>query len=92
MPVSEIQVPSPLRAVTNGASSVKALGGTVGLALRDFARLDRSVSAFLFNPEGRLRRSVAVFVNVVDVRNLDGEETVVQEGDILSIVPALAGG
>jgi molybdopterin synthase sulfur carrier subunit len=92
MTVSEIQVPMSLRPAIQGASSVPAMGGTVGLALRDFARLDRSVSAYLFTAEDRLRRSVAVFVNGVDIRNLEGEETVVREGDVLSIVPALAGG
>ncbi|MGI0129600.1 MAG: MoaD/ThiS family protein [Thermoplasmata archaeon] len=92
MTVSEIQVPAPLRPATLGAISVRATGGTVGLALRDFARRDGTVNAYLFTSEGRLRRSVAVFVNGVDVRNLDGEDTTVRDGDILSIVPALSGG
>ena len=78
---AENPVPTPLRAASDGRTTVPAIGGNVGTALREFARLDRSIGEFLFHPDGRLRRSNAIFVNGVDVRNLEGEETTFWDGD-----------
>ena len=41
---------------------------------------------------GEIRRYVNVFVNDEDIRFLDGKETQLNEGDSVSIVPAIAGG
>jgi molybdopterin converting factor small subunit len=39
-----------------------------------------------------LRRFVNIYVAEEDIRFLDGAETAVAEGQVLSIVPAVAGG
>ena len=41
---------------------------------------------------GKLRRFVNVYVNEEDVRFLNNEATSVDDGDVVSIVPAIAGG
>ena len=43
-------------------------------------------------PDGSLRRFVNVFVAEEDIRFLDGVDTVVAPGQVVSIVPAVAGG
>jgi molybdopterin converting factor small subunit len=46
----------------------------------------------LFGGDGELNRFVNVYLNDEDVRVLDGLGTVVGEGDVLVILPAMAGG
>ena len=46
----------------------------------------------LFDDAGVLRRFVNVFLAEEDIRFLDGTDTAVTEGQVLSIVPAVAGG
>jgi molybdopterin synthase sulfur carrier subunit len=42
--------------------------------------------------DGRVYGSVAVFVNGVDARRLQGMDTPVRGGDVLTLVPAISGG
>ncbi|HEV2165558.1 MAG TPA: MoaD/ThiS family protein [Thermoplasmata archaeon] len=92
MAPAEIQVPSALRSASQGRVTVPTSGGTVRAALRELADLDRSAASFLYRPDGKLRRSLAVFVNGIDVRNLEGEETPLEDGDVVSVAPSMAGG
>ena len=46
----------------------------------------------LFGADGGLNRYVNVYLNDEDVRVLDGLDTPVGEGDVLVILPAMAGG
>jgi molybdopterin converting factor small subunit len=46
----------------------------------------------MFDDNGALRRSINLFVSDEDVRFLDGLDTVLADGQTLSIVPAVAGG
>ena len=44
------------------------------------------------DPEGRLRRSLAVFVNREHIRYQDGLETELNDGDEVYVIPMMAGG
>jgi adenylyltransferase/sulfurtransferase len=46
----------------------------------------------LFTPGGELRNFVTLYLNDQDVRSLQRGETPLKEGDVVSIVPAIAGG
>jgi len=41
---------------------------------------------------GRVRRHLNVFVNSDNVRDLDGLDTVLKSGDVVTILPAVSGG
>ena len=87
-----IRIPTTLRTLTGGASTVEVAGSTVGEVL---GALDTAHPGFkdrLFDDEGNLRRFVNVFVADDDVRYLDGLGTAVRDGDTVSIIPAVAGG
>ena len=87
-----VKVPTPLRAFTDGRSEVAVEGSTVGGLVRELANAHPELRRHLFGPEGRLRSFVMVYLNDQDVRYLEREATPVQDGDIVSIVPAIAGG
>ncbi len=91
MPVT-VRVPTQLRPLAGGSSEVSAEGATVAEVLD---ALDASHPGFadrLFDDTGRLRRFINVFVAEEDIRFLDGVDTPVPDGAVVSIVPAVAGG
>jgi molybdopterin synthase sulfur carrier subunit len=87
-----VRVPTQLRQLTQGDGEVTVDATTVGDALR---ALDVAYPGFgerIFDENGALRRFVNVFLADEDVRFLEGIDTPVTEGQVLSIVPAVAGG
>lgn len=87
-----VRIPTPLRSFTNGADQVSAQGRTVGEVLQDLGTAHAGLLGRIVEPDGRLRNFVNLFVGSRNIRTLDGLETAVAEGDVLSIVPAVAGG
>lgn len=87
-----IRVPRPLRAHTDGLSQVDVDGSDVRSALADLVRVHPALQERLLDPDGELRRFVNVFVGDDDIRHLDGLDTVVEEHDTVTLVPAVAGG
>ena len=90
--MSTIRIPTQLRTLTGGSGSVEVEGSTVAEALK---ALDARYPGFadrVFDEAGALRRFVNVFVAEEDIRFLDGLDTPVEAGTVVSIVPAVAGG
>ncbi len=87
-----VKVPTPLRSFTGGLAEIALDGTTVGGLVHELAETHPALKRHLYAPDGRLRSFVTVYLNDEDVRNLAREATPVQDGDIVSIVPAIAGG
>jgi molybdopterin synthase sulfur carrier subunit len=87
-----VRIPTTLRTLTGGAAEVTVEGSTVGEVLKSLDADYRGMGVRLFDDTGALRRFVNVFVAEEDIRFLDGLATPVAEGQIVSIVPAVAGG
>ncbi len=92
MPKTKVKVPTPLRGFAGGNAEVEVEGSTVGEVVRALTSAYPDLARHLLTPEGTLRSCVSVFVNQTDVRTLEREATVLREGDVVSIVPAIAGG
>lgn len=90
--MSEIRVPTPLRAYTEGQGEVRVEAKTVGAALQLLTSQFPALTPHLYNDSGELRPYVNLFVNDRDVRSLDGEQTAISEGDRIMILPSIAGG
>ena len=86
-----VRIPSPLRPLTGGAGTVDCQPGTVGAIIDE---LDAAHPGFKdrITQDGALRRFVNVYLNDEDVRFLGGLDTVVADGDSVTILPAVAGG
>jgi len=87
-----VKVPTPLRPFTGGHAELSVDGTTVGGLVRELATAHPDLKRHLFTPDGKLRSFVTLYLNDEDVRYLEREATPVKEGDIVSIVPAIAGG
>ena len=86
-----IRIPMPLRGYTNGAGEVRVQAATVGEALKSLGASHDGILNRVLSPEGELRQFVNVFVGSQNVRVLNGLATPLSGGEVLSIVPAVAG-
>jgi molybdopterin/thiamine biosynthesis adenylyltransferase/molybdopterin converting factor small subunit len=84
-----IRIPTPLRPLAGGADELRIQGATVGEALQ---ALDDALLERILTPEGEVRRFVNLYLGPDNVATLEGLATPIREGDVLSIVPAVAGG
>lgn len=87
-----IRIPMPLRTYTGGKDEVKVEAVTVGEALDALGASCDGLQARVMSPEGELRQFVNVFIGSRNIRSLNGLATPLAEGDVISIVPAVAGG
>lgn len=88
----KILIPTALRQYAENQDSVEVEGRNVGELLGNLTEKFPDLRKHLFSDDGRLRNFVNVYVNDDDVRYLSGSETGVKEGDVVSIVPSVAGG
>lgn len=87
----KVRIPTPLRTLTAGKDEVEAKGATVRDVIEDLERKYPGMKDRLCDDKG-VRRFVNIYQNEEDIRFLDSLDTVVKEGDSISIVPAIAGG
>jgi len=65
---------------------------TVRAALEDLERSQSALYRNVCDERGIVRRHLNVFVNSDNVRDLDGLDTVLKPGDVVTILPAVSGG
>jgi sulfur-carrier protein len=87
----EVRIPTILRTYTDGAKQVEGTGTTLDELLADLEQRHAGLRARLID-DGGLRRFVNVYLNDEDVRFLDGLQTKIQDGDTVTVLPAVAGG
>ncbi len=90
--MAKLMIPTPLRQYAGKKDSVEVEASTVGEALTKLTDEHGDLRRHLFNDEGKLRSFVNVYVNDEDIRYLEKDQTSVKSGDVISIVPSIAGG
>ena len=88
----QVKLPTVLRVHAGGASSVSADGSTVGEVFADLSAQHPGLRGNLVGEDGSLHKFVNVYRNDDDIRYLDALDTKVTDGDVISILPAVAGG
>ncbi|AGZ49912.1 MoaD/ThiS family protein [Mycobacterium kansasii] len=86
-----VSIPTVLRPHTGGQKRVFATGDTLGAVINDLEANYAGISERLID-NGKLHRFVNVYVNDEDVRFSGGLDTVLSDGDSVTILPAVAGG
>ena len=87
-----MKIPTQLRAVTSGDAEAEVdRAGTVGEVLDGLYERYEGLRDRIAE-DGDLRRFVNVYVGGEDIRFLDGLDTPVEDGDEVTILPAVAGG
>ncbi len=87
-----IFVPGVLREYCNGAANLSAAGANVRAVLAELERDHAPLYRNICDETGKVRRHVNVFVNSDNVRDLQGLDTALARGDVVTILPAVSGG
>ncbi|MFN6514219.1 MAG: MoaD/ThiS family protein [Nostoc sp. CreGUA01] len=87
-----VLVPTALQQFTNNQATVESSGNTIAELVDSLEQSFPGFKSRLCDDEGKLRRFVNFYLNDEDIRFLKGADTRLNDGDEVSIVPAVAGG
>ena len=87
-----VQIPTPLQKFTQNQSEVQAEGATIQEVLDNLDLSFPGIRERLCDDRGAIRKFVNLYLNDEDIRFMDGEKTVLEDGDEVAIIPAIAGG
>ena len=90
--MTPLRIPTPLRAYTSGKSEVTVTGVKISEALTDLTNQFPAIKPHLFNEGGELRPFVNLFVGENNIKDLQGVDTPIKDGDKIMLIPSIAGG
>lgn len=88
----QVRLTAVLQKVTGGQKTVEANGATVAEVFDDIETRFPGFKAQVYGPDGKPHRFVNIYLNDEDIRYTGGVETAIKAGDMLDVLPALAGG
>ena len=88
----EIRLPTLLRVHAQGNSSVSLEGSSLREVFDRLIEQFPAMAGQVITAEGSFHKFVNVYVNDDDVRYLDKLDTKLNDGDVITILPAVAGG
>ena len=88
----KVRIPTPLMKLTDNQSEVSAEGKTISDIINNLETQFNGIKDRICEESGSPRRFINIYINEEDIRFLEGEKTVVKDGDEISIIPAIAGG
>jgi len=90
--MTTLRIPTPLRTYTSGKSEVTVTGSKISDALADLTTQFPAIKPHLFNEGGDLRPFVNLFVGESNIKDLQGVDTPIKDGDRIMLIPSIAGG
>ena len=90
--MTTLKIPTPLRQYTEGQAEVAVIGSDVAAAMKNLVEQYPELKQHLYNGNGEMRAFVNLFLGQDNVKDLQGFETPLNEGDTLRLIPSIAGG
>ena len=87
-----ILVPAALRAYTDRQAEIEVNGGTAGEVIAGLAAKYPDIRKHIYKDDENLRDFINVFIGDTNIKELNGLQTPVKDGDSVMLVPAIAGG
>jgi adenylyltransferase/sulfurtransferase len=87
-----VYIPTPFRHLVGNRANVKGNGDTVSALLADLDQQFPGFRAQVVDGSGARAPHINIYVNQVEIENLQGEDTALKNGDEVAVIPALAGG
>jgi adenylyltransferase/sulfurtransferase len=87
-----IHIPAALRACCESARELSLSAPSVRAVLEQIEQRHPSLYRSICDETGTVRRHVNLFVNTSHMRDLEGLDTALVSGDVLTILPAVSGG
>ncbi|MGB7444946.1 MAG: MoaD/ThiS family protein [Coleofasciculaceae cyanobacterium] len=88
----KVLIPTALQKFTDNQATIECTGTNVAELFDSLDSNCPGIKGRLCDEEGKPRRFLNFYVNSEDIRFLEGVKTTLQDGDEVSIVPAVAGG
>jgi molybdopterin converting factor small subunit len=88
----KVIIPTPLRQYADKKESLEVQARTVAEALAAVTTQYGDLRKHLYNDEGKLRSFVNIYVGDEDIRFMQKDQTPLNDNDVISIVPSIAGG
>lgn len=90
--MATIIIPTPLRKFTDNKAKIITSGNSVGESITQLGELHPDLSNHLFKQCGSLQSFLKIYLGDRDIKSLQNEETPIKDDDVISIIPAIAGG
>ncbi len=87
-----VRIPTPLRKYTQGKDEVAVEGTDLRELLQNLEKGYKGIGQRIMDDKGGVRRFVNIYLNDEDIRFKKNLETPIKDGDVVSIIPAIAGG
>ena len=87
-----IEIPSALQKYVNNQKTVKVPEGTLNAAFKNLIGEFGELEQHLYDERGQIRSFVNIYVNDEDIRYAKNLDTEIKSGDVIQIVPSIAGG
>ncbi|MBF2098315.1 MAG: MoaD/ThiS family protein [Gloeomargaritaceae cyanobacterium C42_A2020_066] len=88
----KVLIPTPLQKLTQERAEVECQAGSIDELLESLDAAAPGIKNRVCDDSGQIRRFVNFYVNSEDIRFLEGTATPLKDGDVVSIIPAIAGG
>lgn len=88
----KVLIPTPLQKYTNNQATLECSGNTVSELIDSLESACPGIKSNICDDSGKPRRFLNFYVNEEDIRFLENTDTILKDGDEVSIVPAVAGG
>ena len=88
----EVRLAAPLRPFVGGADTLNVEGNDLGEVINNLEATYPGFREQILESTGNIKPFIYIFRHTEDVRSLQGTETSLNEGDVVFILPAAAGG
>ena len=87
-----VRIPTPLRKLSGDRDEIEIGASNISDLIEKLEEECPGMKDRICDEEGNVRRFINLYVNNEDIRFLNGKDTELSDSDIVSIIPAIAGG
>lgn len=88
----KVRIPAPLQKITQNKQEVSLDAANIKELISALEKQFPGMKERLLDENGKIRRFINFYVNDEDIRFLEQDETLLTDGNEVSIIPAIAGG
>ena len=88
----KVRIPTPLQKLTQNKAEIECSGCSIRELIDNLEKDYPGLKERFYDEDGKLRRFINIYVNEEDIRFLQKDQTVLKDGDEVSVIPAIAGG
>ena len=90
--MASVRIPTPLRKLSGDRDELEISASNVLELIEKLEEECPGIKDRICDEEGNIRRFINLYVNNEDIRFLNGSDTELKDSDMVSIIPAIAGG